>query len=63
MDKVKARKQDNDIMVPLAKKFNVTEGQEFYVTKESDGIISLIPMVNDYFEDVTVGEFVDEEDE
>ncbi|AOF48431.1 MULTISPECIES: type II toxin-antitoxin system PemI/MazE family antitoxin [Enterococcaceae] len=62
MDKVKARKQGNAIMVTLAKKFNVSEGQEFYITQEKDGAISLIPKIEDYFADVVEGEFVDDED-
>ena len=62
MDKVKTRKQGNAVMVTLAKKFNVPEGQEFYITKEEDGTISLIPKIQDYFEDVEENEFVDEED-
>lgn len=62
MDKVKTRKQGNAVMVTLAKKFDVPEGKEFYITKETDGTISLIPKVQDYFEDVTKGSFIDEED-
>ncbi|MFV5770088.1 type II toxin-antitoxin system PemI/MazE family antitoxin, partial [Mammaliicoccus sciuri] len=52
MDKVKTRKQGNAVMVTIAKKFNVPEGQEFYITKEADGTISLIPKIQDYFKDV-----------
>ncbi|MDN6641215.1 MAG: AbrB family transcriptional regulator [Tetragenococcus sp.] len=63
MDKVKTRKQGNAVMVTLAKKFNVSEGQEFYITQEKDGTISLIPKIKDYFADVKEGEFVDDEDE
>lgn len=62
MDKVKTRKQGNAVMVTLAKKFNIPEGQEFYITKEEDGTISLIPKVQDYFQGVGENEFVDEED-
>ncbi|MFI3547146.1 AbrB family transcriptional regulator [Mammaliicoccus sciuri] len=62
MDKVKTRKQGNAVMVTIAKKFNVPEGQEFYITKEADGTISLIPKIQDYFKDVTAGKFIDEED-
>ncbi|GAA3016426.1 type II toxin-antitoxin system PemI/MazE family antitoxin [Tetragenococcus solitarius] len=62
MDKVKARKQGNVVTVTLAKKFNVSEGQEFYITQEKDGTISLIPKIVDYFADVEAGEFVDDED-
>ena len=50
MDKVKARKQGNAVMVTLAKKFNIPEGKEFYITQEKDGTISLIPKIKDYFE-------------
>jgi len=62
MDKVKARKQGNAVMVTLAKKFNITEGQEFYIAKEEDGTISLIPKIQDYFEGVEENAFVDEDD-
>lgn len=62
MDKVKTRKQGNAVMVTLAKKFGIPEGKEFYITQEADGTISLIPKVQDYFEDVTQGYFIDEED-
>ncbi|GMA48024.1 type II toxin-antitoxin system PemI/MazE family antitoxin [Tetragenococcus muriaticus] len=63
MDKVKTRKQGNAVMVTLAKKFNVSEGQEFYITQEKDGTISLIPKIEDYFADVKKDEFIDDEDE
>ncbi|MCU5746269.1 AbrB family transcriptional regulator [Staphylococcus sp. SQ8-PEA] len=62
MDTVKARKQGNAVMVTLAKKFNVPEGKEFFVTKEDDGTISLIPKVDDYFENAEPGQFIDQED-
>lgn len=62
MEKVKARKQGNAIMVTLSKKFKVTEGQEFYTTKEDDGTIALIPKVEDYFKNAKQGQYVDEED-
>lgn len=62
MDKVKTRKQGNAVMVTLAKKFNIPEGKEFYITQEKDGTISLIPKIKDYFEGAGENEFVDEED-
>ncbi|HEK6547131.1 AbrB family transcriptional regulator (plasmid) [Staphylococcus warneri] len=62
MDTVKTRKQGNAIMVTLSKKLNITEGQEFYITKEEDGTIALIPKVEDYFKNAKQGQFVDEED-
>lgn len=62
MDKVKTRKQGNAIMVTLSKKLNIGEGEEFYITKEDDGTIALVPKVEDYFENAKQGQFVDEED-
>lgn len=63
MDTVKARKQGNAVMITLASKFNVAEGQIFYISKEEDGTISLIPKIEDYFADAVEGQFIDEEDE
>ncbi|GAA5422565.1 putative uncharacterized protein [Tetragenococcus halophilus subsp. halophilus] len=63
MDKVKARKQGDVVTVTLSKKFNIVEGQEFYITQEKDGTISLIPKIGDYFADVGEEEFVDDDDE
>ena len=63
MDTVKARKQGNAIMVTLASKLAVKEGQEFYYFKDEEGIISLIPKAEDFFQNAKKGEFVDDEDE
>ncbi|MFD2308712.1 type II toxin-antitoxin system PemI/MazE family antitoxin [Enterococcus termitis] len=62
MEIVKARKQGNAIMVTLASKLAVKEGQEFYYYKDEEGIISLIPKAEDFFQNATKGEFVDSED-
>lgn len=48
MDTIKARKQGNSIMDTLSNEFTVEEGQEFYSYKDSKGIISLVPKVNEY---------------
>lgn len=63
MDTVKTRKQGNAVMVTLASKFNVPEGKTYYIIKESDGTISLIPKIEDYFINAKENEFVDQEDE
>ncbi|WP_161879521.1 type II toxin-antitoxin system PemI/MazE family antitoxin [Alkalibacterium sp. MB6] len=63
MDTVKARKQGNSIMVTLSSKLGVEAGQEYYYYKDSKGIISLIPKVEDFFLDAEEGEYVDKEDE
>ncbi len=62
METVKARKQGNSIMVTLSNRLSVKEGQEFFYCKDSEGIISLIPKVDDYFQDVKAAAFIDEED-
>ncbi|MGX7244573.1 hypothetical protein ACWOC1_06960 [Enterococcus quebecensis] len=38
------------------------EGQEFFSYKDSEGIISLIPKVGDYFANAKPGEFTDSDD-
>lgn len=63
METVKARKQGNAIMVTLASKLAVKEGQEFYYYKDEEGIISLIPKAEDFFATATKGEFIDDEDD
>lgn len=63
MDTVKTRKQGNSIMVTIASKFGVPEGADYYISKEEDGTIILIPKIKDYFENAKAGEFIDEEDE
>ena len=45
----RARKQRNAVVITLGSKFNINEGQEFYVLKEDDGCISLIPKIEDFF--------------
>ncbi|WP_086315434.1 hypothetical protein A5821_002920 [Enterococcus sp. 7F3_DIV0205] len=62
MDTVKARRQGNAIMVTLSSKFAVKDGQEFFSYKDSEGIISLIPKVDDYFANAKPGEFTDSDD-
>ena len=63
MDTVKTRRQGNAVMVTLASKFNVPEGKTYFIIKESDGTISLIPKIEDYFVNAKKNEFLDEEDE
>lgn len=63
MEIVKARKQGNAVTITLASKFNIAEGQMFYISKEEDGTITLIPKIEDYFENAVEGQYIDEEDE
>lgn len=59
MDTVKTRKQGNAVTVTFASKFNVPEGKTYYITKEDDGTIVLIPKMEVFFEGVVEGQFVD----
>lgn len=63
MEEVKTRKQGNSVMITIASKFGVKEGTSYYVNQEEDGTIILIPKIEDYFNDVSEGQFVDDEDE
>lgn len=63
MDTVKTRKQGNAVMVTLASKFKVPAGKTYYISQETDGTISLIPKVEDYFAKAKENEFVDPEDD
>ncbi|MEO1769689.1 type II toxin-antitoxin system PemI/MazE family antitoxin [Candidatus Enterococcus ferrettii] len=62
METVKTRKQGNAVMVTIASQFNVPAGTTYYITKEKDGTILLIPKVEDYFANASAGQFIDEED-
>ncbi|MGM9904101.1 hypothetical protein A5844_002155 [Enterococcus sp. 10A9_DIV0425] len=63
MDTVKTRKQGNAVMVTLASKYGIPAGKTYYISKEDDGTISLIPKIEDYFATAKQNEFVDKEDE
>ncbi|EPH67438.1 type II toxin-antitoxin system PemI/MazE family antitoxin [Enterococcus casseliflavus] len=62
LDTVKTRKQGNAVMVTLASKFEIPAGKTYFISKENDGTISLIPKIDDYFLAAKEKEFVDEED-
>ncbi len=36
-------------MVTLASKFEIPAGKTYFISKENDGTISLIPKIDDYF--------------
>lgn len=63
MDTVKTRKQGNSVMVTISSKFGVPEGKTYYITQETDGTISLIPKIEDYFAEVKLNEYIDDEDD
>lgn len=58
METVKARKQGNSLMVTLASRFGIKEGQEFYIFKDEDDTLMLVPKIE---ENVKPGEFNDDE--
>lgn len=54
MDIVKVRKHGDSIMVTLSSKLAVKGRQKFCYYKDNKSIISLIPKVEDYFENAKV---------
>ncbi len=59
----KARKQRKAVVVTIGSKFEVPEGQEFYVIKEKDGSFRLIPKDEDFFESTNILEEIKELEE
>lgn len=57
MSTIKARKQGNSIMITIPSTLDVKEGEEFFVIKKDNGAITLIPKVEDHFEDVEDDEY------
>lgn len=57
MTTIKARKQGNSIMVTIPSSFGVKEGEEFFFIKKDNGAITMIPKIEDPFENAKEGEF------
>ena len=55
--KRKTRKQGNSVMINIPSEFKVEEGSEYSLVKKSDGTITLIPQIENYFDNATLGEF------
>ena len=58
MEIIKTRKQGNSVIITIPASLGVAEGEEFYLQRSDNGIISLVPKIRDYyFADVKVDEF------
>lgn len=54
---VRARKQGEDIVIPIPAAISVKEGDEFLLRQLDNGAVLLVPRVPDYFAEVTEGEY------
>lgn len=52
---IKSEKQGNTIIIAVPDSLGVKEGEEFFVAKKSNGIITLVPKLEDPFEYVESG--------
>ena len=57
METVKTRKQGNAIMITLASKFNISAGKEFFIYKKENGIIMLVPKIENPYINAKAGEY------
>lgn len=55
--KRKTRKQGNSLMINIPSEFKVEEGKEYSLVKKADGTITLIPQIENYFDNARPGEF------
>ena len=55
--KRKTRKQGNPVMINIPSEFKVEAGREYSLVKKSDGTITLIPQIENYFYNASLGEF------
>lgn len=61
--KSNARKQRNAVVITIPAKFGIKAGQKFYIIKDEDDSLRLIPETEDFFErlnELDVEEVLDE---
>ncbi|GAA0370140.1 hypothetical protein GCM10008932_22130 [Alkalibacterium iburiense] len=49
------KKLGNSLTISIPSEFNVEEGKEYYMTKDQNGIITLMPKIEDYFSNAKAG--------
>ena len=54
---VNIQKQGDSFIIELPSALGLKEGAEYFVEKHNDGIILLVPKIDDYFEMASEGEF------
>jgi antitoxin component of MazEF toxin-antitoxin module len=57
METLATRKQGNSVIITIPASLGVAAGEEFYLHRSNNGIISLVPKIHDYFADAKVDEF------
>lgn len=59
---VKVKKVGNSLAIGFKKDANLKVGEEFLMYKDEKGVITLIPKIPDYYQNVKENEFVNSED-
>ena len=54
---VNIQKQGDSFIIELPSALGLKEGAEYFVQKQKDGTILLVPKIDDYFEMASEGEF------
>lgn len=54
---VKAIKQGNSTMFTIPSSYGIKEGEEFFLIKNDNGAITMIPKIEDPFKNAKEGEF------
>mgnify|MGYP003594815535 FL=1 len=54
---VNIQKQGDSFIIELPSALELKEGAEYFVEKQNDGTILLVPKIDDYFEMASEGEF------
>ncbi|XJS10170.1 type II toxin-antitoxin system PemI/MazE family antitoxin [Aerococcaceae bacterium WGS1372] len=55
-----ARKQRNAVVITIPAKFKIKAGQKFYIVKDDDDTIRLIPETEDFFGQLEGGQGLEE---
>lgn len=55
-----ARKQRNAVVITIPAKFKIKVGQKFYIIKDDDDTLRLIPETEDFFGKLDGGQGLDE---
>lgn len=57
MEVSKARREGKSIIITIPEKLGVVEGEEFYMQRNDNGTILLVPKIHDYFAGAKNSEF------
>lgn len=57
MEVSKVRREGKDIIITIPATLGVAEGEEFYIHRNDNGTILLVPKIHDYFAGAKNGEY------